>query len=286
VRRSARTLSWTSLGASVWLLSGCGLLQSAQSSKVIAGTVLSTPNYDLSGVIGANLPDAGIPLPLPDGGGAALPAQVVAQIFFGDRDPGDPTKAPTGVSGASVKLSFSGKSLDLKDLGGGNYSLTSLDAADLVYQPGTAYSVAVASAGTTYSATVTSPSKETIQQFHILPDGVPMDISANHDLVLTRSATDNVASTAVEEASAALLTRSGTPTYTDAPQAPLDLLDLVANDGSGAEADHRQGLGLPHRRLLLPHHGHSPRQGDALRQPVHRLGLPRRNRDMGLAKAH
>jgi hypothetical protein len=217
----------TLLAGGTW---GCGLIKSAESDKVLAATVLATPNYDFSFLLpDASLPslpfDAGIPTFTP-----ALPSETVAQVFFGQRA-SDPTAQPTGIAGASVKLSINGTSFDIADQGQGNYSLTSLDNSAFVYQPNVTYEITVTNGSDTFTGSVTGPDKDPIEQFAAQAaahPGVPMTQQTNAPLLLTRTNAEDVAFTTVFPVA---LAGQGQPTYTDMPTTPLDLLDLIANDG-------------------------------------------------------
>ncbi len=205
---------------------GCSLLDSAQADKVFAATLLATPSYDLKPL----LPDAGGYV-LPFDAGApptAIPAQTMAQVFFGQRNT-DPSKEPQGIAGATVKLTYQGKSFTLPDRGNGNYSLTSVEDGTLQYQDGkdgVLYEITVDSGGATYTAKVIGPVAEHIEQFAVL-NGLPLAHTEDSALKLTRSGTENVAFTTVVPVTTSGL---GDPTYTDLPTKTMDLLDLIAND--------------------------------------------------------
>lgn len=204
-------------------LFACDLLESAKADKVLAASLLASPDYDFSEAV---QPPADAGLPSIDAGFAKVPALTVAQVFFADRDPTNPKQAPTGVAGARVDLAFAGHTYALKDKGGGNYSLTTLEAPDFKYVEQAEYKLTVVSGGETYTATVTGPRAERIEQFHANPPA-PIEIAANTPVQLTRSSTDNIAFTTVFPAGQS----TGAPTYTDAPSTARDLLDLLIDDG-------------------------------------------------------
>ena len=219
----------------VW---GCNLVDSVQADKVLAGTVIATPETDLKFLLpdaSYALPfDSGVPIPLPDGGlpiSTKVPAQTVAAIFFGQRAP-DYTSQPKGIAGASVTMSIDGKTFTLADQGAGAYGLTSQDDATFLYKDDADVKLTVVSAGTTYTASVKAPPKEVISQFAAV-EPWPLEQPANTSLQLTRSDTDNVAFTTVIEVNqnTKLTDLNSIPaTFTDVPSTALDLLDLVAND--------------------------------------------------------
>jgi len=217
------TRAFVALCCLALVVSACELVESATADRVLAGTVMATPEYDFNGTAfgdaGYTAPDGGSLLP-------PVPSQTVAQIFFGSRDPKDLTKPPTGVSGAKVSLSVGGKSYSLTDKGSGNYMLTTIENKEFVYQPGAEYKLTITNGGNTYTASVTAPQEERVQQFHATP-GIPLDHTANQQLQVPRERVDNIAFTTVVPMSQA---GKGDPTYTDFPSKPLDLLDLVAND--------------------------------------------------------
>ncbi len=204
---------------------GCSLLQSAQASRVLAASLLATPEYDFTQAV-LSL-DAGIAVP--DGGFLKVSGQTVVQAFFGDA-PTSSTSQPKGITGATVSLAYAGKSLALPDIGGGNYLLKSVDAPSLTYASGADYKLTITSSSQTYTATVTAPTSDdsTIETFHILPSQPPIEIAAGQDLELTRKSTDRVAFTTVLAID--LSTGSAAQTYSDLPESSVNLLDLILND--------------------------------------------------------
>jgi hypothetical protein len=213
-------------------------VDSVQADKVLAGTVIATPETDLMFLLpdaSLTVPfDSGIPIPLPDGGlpfSTKVPAQTVAAIFFGQRAP-DYTSQPKGIAGASVTLSIDEKTFALVDQGSGAYGLTSQDDATFLYRDDADLKLTVVSGGTTYTASVQAPPKDEIAQFSAVHPW-PLEHTANTELDLTRGNTDNVAfSTVIEVNQNTALTdlKSIPSTFTDVPTTALDLLDLVAND--------------------------------------------------------
>ena len=203
---------------------GCDLIQSAQANRVLAASLLATPEYDFTQTV----LDADAGLAVGDGGLLKLSGQTVVQVFFGEA-PKSTTSQPKGVAGAQVTLEYSGKSFTLKDNGAGNYGLTSVDDAKLVYASGARYKLAISSGSDTFTATVTGPSSDdsTIEDFHVAPAGTPIDVTPGHDLKLTRLATDRVAFTTVIPINSG---SSSQPTYTDLPTKAVDLVDLILND--------------------------------------------------------
>lgn len=219
----------------VW---GCNLVDSVQADKVLAGTVIATPEADLMFLLpdaSYTIPfDSGIPIPLPDGGlpiSTKVPSQTVAAIFFGQRAP-DYTSQPKGIAGASVTISIDEKTFTLSDQGSGAYGLTSQDDTTFLYKDDAKIKVTVVNAGTTYTATVKAPPRDEISQFKAVKPW-PLQQAAGQALQLTRGNTDDIAFTTVIEVNenTKLSDINSIPaTYTDVPKTAMDLLDLVAND--------------------------------------------------------
>ncbi|MGC4114289.1 MAG: hypothetical protein QM765_06670 [Myxococcales bacterium] len=269
------------LPLAVLLVWGCNLVDSVQADKVLAGTVIATPETDLMFLLpdaSYTLPfDSGIPIHLPDGGlpfSTRVPSQTVAAIFFGQRA-ADYTSQPKGIAGASVTLSIDDQSFALVDKGDGAYGLSSQDDATFLYQDDATVKVTVVSAGTTYTASVKAPAKEVISQLAAVAPW-PLVHTANTPLQLTRASTDNVAFTTVIEVNqnTVLTDLSFIPsTFTDVPTTALD----SARPGGQrlaleAQGRHLAGEGLPEpEHLLRGAHHRGEARGD-VEQPLHRVG--------------
>jgi hypothetical protein len=222
--KSVNKLRLTVLALFVALAAGsCDLIQSAQSTKVLAGMVLHVPPYDLADI---PIPDAGIPFSFD--GGMTTPEQTLVEVFFGERSNTSFTDPPKGLAGAAVKLSFQGATVDLSDKGGGNYSVSTAENGNLQYAPDIDYTLTVVSGGETFTARVKAPEPEEIAQLdeRFWPLDVESNLDPDQNLELTRTSTENIAFTTVTPISAT----SQDPSYTDVPTEPRDLLDLVAND--------------------------------------------------------
>lgn len=208
------------------------LVEKAQADKLLAASVLATPEYDLSGTIDSYLPDGGTQ----DDAGTSegdddegmlpqkVPGQVTANVFFAQQSVTEP--APKGIAKAKVTLSYGGKTFQLEDKGGGNYALTNQDDENFVYQPGTEYVLKLVHEGTTYEARVTSPSEQKVAEFHATP-GKPIEVGVKRTLKLTRENAEDIAFTTVVPMSAS---GKGEPTWSDFPTDPMQLLELVAAD--------------------------------------------------------
>jgi hypothetical protein len=199
-------------------------LQEAEATDAVAATLFNSP-----------------PVPLPDGG--VGPSVAGLALFFGSRPPGVTTTAPTGIAGATVTVTDTeGVSAACADQGNGEYLVTSLDGG-LRYDPSATYTFTVVSQGTTYRASGSSTQPETVPAFEqsttLFDGGIDLPIfttiPANSQYVVQRTvpaggAKLNVAFVAVNALTSG--TPSATPTWTNAPQTPLALLDLLVDDSS------------------------------------------------------
>lgn len=251
--------SLVALGAlAIPVLYACGLAQSVQSTKVLAATVIATPEYDLAKLI--TIPDGGFKIgdasfsfdgslsfdgsiPFPDGGlkigDASIPffgdggfttknpPQTIAQVFIGERDASDLKKPPVGIAGAKVTLTIAGGApFELKEKEKGVYLLTTVENSALQYVADKELVYTVDVKGEKLTAKVIGPKKEDIEQFKVL-GGAPLPHEAGKELKLTRASAENIGLTSVFPISSSA--EQGKPTYTDAPTKPEDLIDLVAN---------------------------------------------------------
>jgi hypothetical protein len=91
MRRAAAVLS------TLFLLSGCDFVERLSNHKILGAAVVATPEVAPTQVPGY------------PGGFPAIPAQVTAQVFFGERQDdltSGGAKAPTGITGATVTLRY------------------------------------------------------------------------------------------------------------------------------------------------------------------------------------
>jgi hypothetical protein len=199
--------------------------QQAEATTTVAATLFESP-----------------PLPLPDGGTG--PSVTAVGLFFGSRPTGA-TTAPTGIAGASVTVTDTdGVVSGCADQGNGSYATTSLnpDGGPLRYDPGATYTFTIVSQGTTFTASGPAPQPETVPAFEQTSflDGGPAlpvfsTIPANTPYVLQRTVPANNAKLNVAFVTVNALTAgtpSATPTWTNVPQTPLALLNLLLNDSS------------------------------------------------------
>ena len=194
--------------------------QQAEASDILALSLLNSPAA-----------------PLPDGG--AGPSVAVLSAFFGSRAVGDTSSAPAGLPGATVTATDSANDTAVcADLGGGSYLATSADGG-LRYDPGATYTFTVALDGGSYVATGAAPTPEQVPAFQIsLADGGSggsffTTVSVGQPYSLERAAPAAGATLEVAFVTVNALTAGSpraTPTYTNVPQTPLALLDLVVND--------------------------------------------------------
>ncbi len=135
MRRAAAAL------AALLLSSGCDLVKSLENREVLIATVLATPE------VTAN-PAAGLP---------AMPAQVTALVFFGERQDGTSFAPPVGVADATVTLTYrengADRAVKLFPLGStGQYR-----AGGFPYLPGVEYRFSVARGGREYTGSAVAP---------------------------------------------------------------------------------------------------------------------------------
>ena len=214
-------------------MQGCDVIKQAQSNQVMLAQLLSTPDETVAG--------------------KSVPGKVICNVFLGTRDATNLQAPPTPTTGAQVHIEFNGQSVNLNELGAGNYAVTS----GITYTEGATYRFVSVINGTTFAEDVTAPEKEEIAEFHqgalspdagpisfdggipffedggspVFPDGgidytnlpVP-NVQSNQNLTLTRPPADgerNIALTVVTP-----VTDQGPqqPTFTDPP---LDAQGLI-----------------------------------------------------------
>lgn len=219
-----------SIGLTVVLgLLACAQVQQdvnqAQASNVAAVTLLTTPA-----------------IPLLDGG--SLPPASGLSVFFGNLPNINSLSAPTPIEGAQVNVDDSqGLSTSCSPQGNGVYLATSVGGS-LTYDPGAAYTFTIVSGGSTYVANGNAPTPEDVPAFDSTSpnaQGLPVFArqAAGTDFVLTRNSPTggklNVAFVAVNS-----LGPDGSadakPTWTNLPQTPLGLLQLVVDDNPWRQA--------------------------------------------------
>ncbi|MBZ4415613.1 hypothetical protein [Myxococcus sp. RHSTA-1-4] len=207
------------------------------AEHVMVGTLLSTPQVDVSASALAGY-DAGT-FGGPDGGAdvISLPAQTAAVVFFGTRS--GENSQPSGVAGATVTLQpLSGQATSLTEDGSGSYSRTSVGDEELVYQSGATYQFIAAQGGTRYVGQVDdAPVKEAITAFHP-PEGF-LRIDARTALTFDRVAVPDGQDRTLGFVTVVPLSadgEKGEPTYSNMPQTPIQFLQLVGLPGPYREA--------------------------------------------------
>jgi hypothetical protein len=205
------------------------------ASKVMVGTLFSTPDVDVSASAMAGL-DAGT---LPDGGireedRVTIPGQTAAFVFFGSREGEQGTPEP--IANATVRIeAVNGGQLNLEGKGAGTYSHTSDfgDDAGVKYQSGATYRFVAVQDGVSHVGTVEqAPALEKIPTLH--PTGGYVRHTASQSLTLTRPPV-----TGGGERTLGFVTvfplgnkgEKGEPTYSNMPKEPLDFLQIVLAQG-------------------------------------------------------
>jgi len=210
------------------------------AKKVMVGTLLSTPDVDVSmaamtGADAGTLPDGGIR----EGDRLTVPGQTVAFVFFGTRENEQGT--PEALADATVRIEAqNGSTLNLENKGAGTYGYASGFAEDggVNYQSGATYRFVAAHGGSSHVGTVEgAPALERIEALH--PSGGYVRHTANQGLTLQRPAVP-----AGKERTLGFVTvfplgqngQKGEPTYTNVPKEPLDFLGLITLPGEWQKA--------------------------------------------------
>lgn len=202
------------------------------AKKVMVGTLLATPDVDVSLTAMAGL-DAGT---LPDGGfydedRLTVPGQTAALVFFATREGDQGTPQP--VANANVRVeAVNGTAINLEGSGAGSYSHTSdfADDGGVKYKSGATYRFVAEQDGASHVGTVEeAPALERIEALH--PAGGYVRHVANQGLTLQRPPVAGG-----KERTLGFVTvfplgdngQKGQPTYTNVPKEPLAFLELVA----------------------------------------------------------
>jgi hypothetical protein len=200
------------------------------AEKVMVGTLLSTPDIDISveamyGLDAGTRPDGGF-----SGERITIPGQTAAFVFFATRD-GEQGK-PEPIDDATARIELQdGSTLNLENMGMGAYSYTSDFSGDggMKYQSGATYRFVAAHGGRAHVGKVEkAPSLEEIGGLHP-PEGYVRH-TANEGLTLQRPTVRG------QERTLGFITvfplgkdgSKGQPTYTNLPKEPLDFVELVA----------------------------------------------------------
>jgi hypothetical protein len=219
------------LGAFAALLAAaCGLdntINQLQSHTEMVGTLLATPPVSFNP---ASFVDGGAQI---DGGTVTIPGQTAAVVYLGTITSLTLSTPPTPITDAQVNLTANGGSpISLPGDAGGTYTQTSVQNSGLQYQSGATYDFNATESSNTYVGEVSQvPQVESISAFHP-PQGF-ISAAANQPFSFTRPSPPSggynvgfVTVFPVDDSG-----HQGNPTYTNAPQTPLDFLKLVAAPG-------------------------------------------------------
>jgi hypothetical protein len=201
------------------------------AEKVMVGTLLSTPDVDVSwnamaGGDAGTLPDGGVP----ENERFTIPGQTAAFVFFATRNGEQGTPEP--LADAIVHIETQGGSpLTLDNKGSGAYSLTSdfSDDGGVKYQNGATYNFVAVHDGNSHVGQVKdAPALERLETLHPA-EGYVRHV-ANQGLTLQRPPNGGKERTLGFVTVIPLGTNGekGEPTYTNMPKEPLEFLEIVA----------------------------------------------------------
>ena len=202
------------------------------ASRVMVGTLLSTPDVNVSaaalaGLDAGTLEDGGIP----DSERITIPGQTAVGVFFGNRT--SATGAPEPLADATVHVELQGgPSVALENKGVGTYSVTSgpEDDGGVPYQSGANYRFVAEEAGATYQGLVEkAPAVERIATLH--PPAGYVHHTMNLNLTLQRPAVATGQTRTLGFVTVLPVSSTGDtqpPTYTNLPTDPLSIIELVA----------------------------------------------------------
>ncbi|MCY1076740.1 hypothetical protein [Archangium lansingense] len=203
------------------------------AEKVMVGTLLSTPDVDVSlnamaGLDAGTLPDGGVP----EDERLTIPGQTAAFVFFATRNGEEGAPAP--IANATVRIeAVNGTPIVLDNKGAGTYSLTTdfSDDSAVKYQNGATYKFVAEHGGNSHVGQVKdAPALERIETLH--PAGGYVKHRANQGLTLKRPAlasADQVRTLGfVTVVPLGTDGEKGEPTYTNMPKEPLEFLEIVA----------------------------------------------------------
>ncbi|MBX5481152.1 MAG: hypothetical protein IRZ16_04780 [Myxococcaceae bacterium] len=233
-----RLLCVTAAASLATFVGGCDLQKTGsqiKAEKTLVATLLATPPVVLDPATLAGLDagtfDAGtIPV---DGGTVTLPPQTAAFVFWGERDNSALDQPPEPLTGAEITVGAEGgTTFELKEVGDGNYQLTSQDDDAFAYQPRADYVFTVEHEGETHVARVEdTPELEQIPDLH--PSQGFVDHPAGTPLTLHRpppvGKERNLGFVTVFPLSES--GERGQPTWTNVPDEPLEFLKLAARPG-------------------------------------------------------
>ncbi|WP_233166331.1 hypothetical protein [Archangium sp. Cb G35] len=206
------------------------------AEKVMVGTLLSTPDVDVSLVAMAGgdagtLPDGGIP---PGEERITIPGQTAAFVFLATRNGEQGTPEP--ITDATVRIEVqNGGTIALENNASGTYGLTSAfgDESGVKYVNGATYNFVAVHGGNSHVGQVKdAPALERIETLH--PTGGYVRHMASQSLSLTRPPVAGGKARTLGFVTVFPLGDGGAkgqPTYTNMPKEPLDFLQLVTATG-------------------------------------------------------
>ncbi|PTL78150.1 hypothetical protein DAT35_40960 [Vitiosangium sp. GDMCC 1.1324] len=210
----------------------CDLGDQIFAEKVMVGTLLSTPDVDVSltamaGLDAGTLPDGGVP----EADRLTIPGQTAAFVFFGTRNGEQGNPQP--LADATVRLEIkNGSTLNLENKGSGTYSMTSepSDDAGVKYQTGATYRFVAVQGGNSHVGQVEdAPGQERIEALH--PAGGYIRHTANQGLTLQRPSLPSGSERTIGFVTVVPVSsegKQGEPTYSNVPKDPLAFIQLVA----------------------------------------------------------
>lgn len=216
-RRVVSLVALLSLGA-------CLGARQLLAETVMVATVLATPDVLIADE--AFTPDGGS-----SDGGVTVDGQTIVFVFLGEREEGALDTPPAGVEGAALSVrAGSGAAVPLRDEGDGRYRLSSAEDGRLDYAAGQTYELRATVEEEVFTAEVQNvPPAEEIPELHP-PLGFTL-LDAGAGMTLTRPP-----GPAGEERPLGFVTvfelqpngGLGGVTWTNIPDAPLEVLQLVA----------------------------------------------------------
>lgn len=202
------------------------------AQKVMVGTLLSTPDVDVSvnalaGYDAGTLPDGGIP----EGERITLPGQTAALVFFGTRT--SDTGAPMPLADAKIRIEpQNGTAVSLENEGLGTYGKKSdfKDDGGVRYQSGANYRFVAEQGGETHVGLVeAAPAQERIEALH--PATGVVHQASGVGLGLKRPPVAGGQERTLGFVTVIPISArgdKGQPTYTNFPTDPIGLIQLVA----------------------------------------------------------
>lgn len=206
-------------------LAGCLGARQLLAETVMVATLLGTPDVTVGGLAlasdGGTASDAGV----------TIQGATIAFVYLGQREQGALDQPPVGIRGASVTVEASGgAAIRIPEEADGRYQRTSAQDPALRYRAGSDYQFQATQGGATYTGSVDdAPAPETIPELH--PAGGFVLLDAGRGLTLTRPPAPAGRERPLGFVTVFQLRQSGAlgdVTYTNLPDSPLEVLQLVA----------------------------------------------------------